>query len=75
MKQFGLWFLSLKINIMINRECIAEELYEAYCKAVGGVAYNGDPLPSWPEFYNDPNKKKQSEAWLAAADRAIELLN
>lgn len=59
---------------MINREYIAEELYRVYCEAVGGVAFNGDPLPSWQEFYADPNKKKQSDAWLVAADRAIQLL-
>lgn len=60
---------------MISRECLAGEIYTAYCAAVGGVAFNGDPLPSWHEFYSDPNKTKQSEAWLVAADRAIQLLS
>lgn len=59
---------------MINREYIAEELYRTYCEAVGGVAYNGDPLPAWLEFSSDPNKTKQADAWRAAADRAIQLL-
>ena len=59
---------------MINREIVAEELYTAYCAAVGGVAFNGDPLPDWATFFADPSKEKQSSAWLAAADRAIQLL-
>lgn len=59
---------------MINREYIAEELYTAYCAAVGGVAFNGDPLPAWKDFSSDPSKEKQSSAWLAAADRALTLL-
>ena len=59
---------------MINREIVAEELYQTYCAAVGGVAFNGDPLPDWKTFANDPAKKKQSDAWLAAADRAMTLL-
>ena len=59
---------------MINREIVAKDLYETYCEAVGGVAFNGDPLPSWEEFSQDPNKTKQSNAWLVTADRAIALL-
>lgn len=60
---------------MINRYIVAEELYTAYCAAVGGVAFNGDPLPDWAEFAADPNKEKQSNAWLVAADRAMTLLS
>ncbi len=59
---------------MINRETVAEELYTTYCAAVGGVAFNGDPLPDWATFAADPTKEKQSSAWLAAADRAMALL-
>jgi hypothetical protein len=59
---------------MINREIVAEELYKTYCEAVGGVAFNGDKLPDWKEFSSDPNKKKQSDAWLTTADRAMSLL-
>lgn len=59
---------------MINREIVAEELYTAYCAAVGGLAFNGYPLPDWATFFADPSKEKQSSAWLAAADRAIQLL-
>ena len=59
---------------MINREIVAEELYLTYCAAVGGVAFNGDPLPDWATFAADPTKTKQSEAWLATADRAVAFL-
>lgn len=59
---------------MINREIVANELYTAYCEAVGGAAFNGDPLPDWETFAADPAKEKQSSAWLAVAVRAISLL-
>lgn len=60
---------------MINKEHIAGELYKVYCESVGGKAFNGDPLPDWETFVNDPSKKKQSDAWIAAAERAIQLLS
>ncbi len=59
---------------MINKEIVAEELYTTYCAAVGGIAFNGDPLPDWATFYADPSKAKQASAWLAAAERAMDLL-
>ncbi len=60
---------------MINKEYIAGELYKTYCEAVGGKAFNGDPLPDWKTFSNDPTKKKQSDAWISAAERAMQLLS
>ncbi len=45
-------------------------LYDAYCAAVGGVAFNGDPLPDWQTFRADPAKQKQSDAWIAVARAA-----
>jgi hypothetical protein len=59
---------------MLNEEVIASELYTTYCAAVGGVAFNGDPLPDWQTFATDPKKQKQVEAWRATARRAMELL-
>lgn len=50
-----------------NVEEVAEELYETYCKAVGGVSYMGDPLPRWKSFSIDPAKKVQADAWREAA--------
>lgn len=44
-------------------DAIAEYMYDTYCVAVGGVAFNGDPLPRWPEFSTDPGKQKQADAW------------
>jgi len=52
---------------------IAGQLYETYCAAVGGKAYNGDPLPSWNAFLADASKKKQSDAWIEVARAAAEL--
>ena len=52
---------------MVDIELIAEGLYETYCAAVGGKAFNSDKLPTWLEFRADKNKKKQSDAWVEVA--------
>ncbi len=54
---------------MSTRE-LAEKLYKTYCIAVGGKAFNGDPLPNWKQFRADPTKKVQSEAWMKVAECA-----
>lgn len=59
---------------MINEYIVAERLYTTYCQAVGGKAFNGDPLPDWEEFYNDESKRVQSTAWIEAARAAMFLL-
>lgn len=48
-------------------EDIADQMYTAYCEAVGGKAWNGDTLPTWDEFSADSLKAKQIQGWLAAA--------
>jgi hypothetical protein len=53
---------------------LADILYTEYCIAVGGVAFNGDPLPDWQTFRSDPTKRKQSGAWLRVSQVAIEQL-
>ena len=58
---------------MPDMEKIAGELYELYCAEVGGKAYNGDPLPKWDDFRADPNKRKQSDAWVAVAHKSFEI--
>ena len=60
---------------MINEYVVAERLYTTYCQAVGGKAFNGDNLPSWEDFYNDPAKEKQASAWIEAAKSAMDLLS
>lgn len=54
---------------------LAKILYDKYCAGVGGKAFNGDPLPPSAEFFADPNKIKQSEAWVATAKEAINWVN
>lgn len=49
----------------------AIQLYDTYTAAVGGKAWNGDPLPSGEEFFNDPARKLQADAWRAVARNAI----
>ena len=45
---------------------IAETIYSKYCEEVGGVAFNGDPLPDWKTFY--ATESKQAKAWKAVGD-------
>lgn len=49
----------------------ANRLYTVYCKAVGGYASNGDPLPTWAEFSVDPKKEKQADAWRTIAEESL----
>ena len=48
-------------------------MYDRYCNAVGGLAFNGDPLPAWSEFGSDPAKQKQANGWREAAKEALGL--
>jgi hypothetical protein len=54
-------------------ETLAEMLYEHYCIEVGGIAFNGDPLPSWMNFALDEKKSKQVAAWRSLAAYTINL--
>ena len=58
----------------LDVEPLAESIYEAYCSAVGGKAFNGDGLPDWKTFRGDPIKQKQSDAWMVAAKTALTAL-
>ncbi len=58
---------------MPDIEQTAGELYEAYCAAVGGKAFNGDALPNWADFRADEGKRKQSDAWVIVAHKALEV--
>lgn len=59
---------------MLDIETVAGRLYEKYCVAVGGVAFNGDTLPNWAAFSADPTKTKQADAWRAVAEEALRLI-
>lgn len=51
---------------------LARAAWEAYKTAVGGVAFNGDPLPSWDEMCADEKKQKLVNGWVESA-RAVVL--
>lgn len=59
---------------MYDTEALAGQLYDAYCKVVGGKAFNNDPLPTWKDFRADPNKKRQSDGWVVVAELAVQAL-
>lgn len=44
--------------------------WDTYSKAVGGKAFNGDPLPSWDAMCKDEKKENLVVAWKRAA-RAV----
>ncbi len=48
-------------------EKIAAQLYGTYCDALGGLAYDLQPFPSWTGLRSDPAKRRQTSAWLAVA--------
>jgi len=60
---------------MTTHQYLARRLYDVYCEAVGGKAFNGDPLPKSEEFFNDESKRKQANAWLAASGEAFSFFN
>lgn len=59
---------------MEKKEQVARKLYDAYCQAVGGTAFNGDPLPKSEEFFEDQTKRKQADAWRVVAQTAMDVL-
>lgn len=53
---------------------LAAGLYSVYCQAVGGKAYDGKPLPTAEEFFNDPTKQTQAQAWVKVANAVLDNL-
>jgi len=62
---------SFNAHMNTTEEILAGRLYNAYCAAVGGKAFNGDDLPTWTEFRSAQSKVKQSDAWIVVAKEAI----
>lgn len=59
-----------------QKEALAMRLYDNYCEAVGGKAFNGYNLPKSEEFFKDSSKVKQADAWRVVADTAyIEVIS
>lgn len=52
-------------------EKLAQEMYEGYCKTVGGRSWDGNELPSWGAFQADSDKQLQVQGWIYAAKIAI----
>lgn len=46
---------------------LAKLMYDTYCQAVGGKAYNGDPLPTSEELFSDKSKTVQANGWYEVA--------
>ncbi len=63
------------MNEPVFLEEFTAALYEKYCEAVGGFAFNGDRLPTWSQFAVDPSKVKQADAWRAVGAEAQRLFS
>lgn len=57
----------------LPQETLARKTYDKYCQAVGGKAFNGDLLPTSEQFFTDPTKQKQADAWRAAVEETYDL--
>lgn len=53
----------------INRDRAGQTNYDAYVRAVGGKAFNGDDLPSWAEQCE--RSPHIAEAWRAGAEAVL----
>jgi hypothetical protein len=53
-----------------DTEAEARAMYDDYTAAVGGKAFNGNALPPASEFFEDPAKQKQANAWRTVAANA-----
>lgn len=62
-------------SVAENDADLAHTLYDHYCQAVGGKAFNGDPLPKAAEFFADESKEKQANAWRETAKKAFDEIN
>lgn len=55
----------------MSLEELAKKMYDTYCEAVGGKAYDGSALVGSEEFFADPTKFKQVNAWRVTAAMAM----
>lgn len=62
----------IQVTPFDDPEDLAALMYERYCFAVGGKAFNGDPLPTWEEFRADGKKAPQSDAWVTIASMIVD---
>lgn len=60
---------------MTKTEQLAREAYDIYCAAVGGKAWNGQPLPTAAEFFEDATKTTQADGWRAVAEHFLTTYN
>lgn len=49
----------------MDNETLTGMMFDYYREEVGGKTFDGLPLPTWKEFRENPEKKLQSDAWVA----------
>lgn len=54
-------------DIEINGETLGRMAFEAYREAVGGLTFDGKPIPGWDDLHGD--RAKVQAGWEAAADK------
>lgn len=55
-------------------ERLAKVAWDAYKRTVGGVTFNGDPMPEWDAMIADGTKQKIVAGWREAA-RGVALVH
>jgi hypothetical protein len=55
---------------LVTDDEVARIAWDTYSKAVGGKAFNGDPLPTWDVMCKDEKKENLVVAWKRCA-RAV----
>ncbi len=56
--------------IVMDYDVMASHMYDEYCRAAGGLTYDGKPLPSWAGIGEGRQK-----CWIAAATAAEDYMS
>src|ERR1044071_796005 len=69
-RPLGPGHLQLDKGAPMSEKTMGQVAFEAYCEAVGGVAYDGKPIPGWWELSGET--KTVQGGWEAAAMATVE---
>lgn len=58
----------LDAQLDIGEEAKAAMLFDAYCVAVGGIAYDHNPIPDWVDI-----TAKARRGWVAVYRKAVKM--
>src|SRR5687767_13782865 len=53
-------------DIEVDGKILGQLVFEAYSRSVGGLTFDGKPIPGWDDLHGD--RAKAQAGWEAAAD-------